>query len=316
MFRPCFRQSSLLPLNGTRRLRRDIVRHPVDALDFVDDAVRHASEQLIGQPRPVRRHAIGAVDIAYNGHVLIGAAITHNTDGAHRQQDGETLPDLIVELRALQLVVDNSVGCAQDWRQVNRAVFPDGSHGNGAAMRAPVIGLYYANRLDELDAAARKSAEITHAHPLAIEGALLVATATRAALAGVVGADLLDAAAAACGHAEFRSRLLAARSWLSDTNPPEPREVAGTLGNGMCATESCVTAVYIGARHLDLSFEELLQFAIGCKGDVDTISAMAGAIWGAANGADALPKSPLLNLEQADLIRRVALALHERTFQG
>lgn len=204
----------------------------------------------------------------------------------------------------------------QDWRQVNRAVFPDGSHGNGAAMRAPVIGLYYANRLDELDAAARKSAEITHAHPLAIEGALLVATATRAALAGVVGADLLDSAAAACGHAEFRSRLLAARSWLSDTNPPEPREVAGTLGNGMCATESCVTAVYIGARHLDLSFEELLQFAIGCKGDVDTISAMAGAIWGAANGADALPKSPLLNLEQADLIRRVALALHERTFQG
>ena len=62
----------------------------------------------------------------------------------------------------------------RDWREVNRAAYPEGSFGNGAAMRAPVIGLFYATRPDELKSAAHRSAEITHAHPLALDGAALV----------------------------------------------------------------------------------------------------------------------------------------------
>jgi ADP-ribosylglycohydrolase len=50
------------------------------------------------------------------------------------------------------------------WQQASRSVYRDGSFGNGAAMRAPVIGLFYANRNLELDDAARRSAIVTHAH--------------------------------------------------------------------------------------------------------------------------------------------------------
>jgi ADP-ribosylglycohydrolase len=65
-----------------------------------------------------------------------------------------------------------------DWRQANRSVYTDGSFGNGGAMRAPVVGLFYARRPDELPDAARLSASVTHAHPLGMEGAVLLASAT------------------------------------------------------------------------------------------------------------------------------------------
>src|SRR5690349_502652 len=38
----------LLPLDRGRRLRRDVVDHAVDAMDFVDDAVAHAGQHLVG----------------------------------------------------------------------------------------------------------------------------------------------------------------------------------------------------------------------------------------------------------------------------
>jgi ADP-ribosylglycohydrolase len=54
----------------------------------------------------------------------------------------------------------------------------------------------------------------------------------------------------------------------------------------------------------------MLRLVASCRGDVDTIGAMAGAIWGARHGERALPADSLLRLEDADRIRRVALALH------
>ncbi len=68
------------------------------------------------------------------------------------------------------------------WREASRSVFPEGSWGNGGAMRAPVIGLAFAGQPDALIAAARDSASITHAHPLGMEGAVLLASATALAL--------------------------------------------------------------------------------------------------------------------------------------
>ena len=54
----------------------------------------------------------------------------------------------------------------------------------------------------------------------------------------------------------------------------------------------------------------MLSFVATCRGDVDTIGAMAGAIWGARNGGAGLPPGALANLEDAARIRKVALALH------
>jgi ADP-ribosylglycohydrolase len=71
-----------------------------------------------------------------------------------------------------------------------------------------------------------------------------------------------------------------------------------------------VTAVYVALRFLDRAFLELHQFVAACGGDVDTIGAMAGAIWGAANGVAPLPGTELGRLEQRERLMNVAAALH------
>jgi poly(ADP-ribose) glycohydrolase ARH3 len=59
-----------------------------------------------------------------------------------------------------------------------------------------------------------------------------------------------------------------------------------------------------------VSFEELLRFVIECGGDVDTIAAMAGGIWGAANGAAKLPTGLLNVLEDRDRIKQAGVRLY------
>jgi len=66
----------------------------------------------------------------------------------------------------------------ENWRVANRAIFPDGSFGNGAAMRAAPLGLFFHDNATELVRAAESSSSITHAHPLGIEGGVLIARAT------------------------------------------------------------------------------------------------------------------------------------------
>jgi ADP-ribosylglycohydrolase len=198
------------------------------------------------------------------------------------------------------------------WREANRTVHRDGSFGNGGAMRAPVVGLFYSNRPDDLAAAARLSASVTHAHPLGMEGAALMACATALALLRHTPAEVLEGAASVCKLEPFLTRLRTAMAWFNSGAEPQPADVAGQLGHGVTASESCVTAVYVAARFLNRPFLELQQFVAACGGDVDTIGAMAGAIWGAANDVTQLPVEELERLEQRERLMIIASALHAR----
>lgn len=200
----------------------------------------------------------------------------------------------------------------EDWRQANRAIYPDGSYGNGAAMRAPVIGLYYVGQTEALIEAARLSAQITHAHPLAIDGAVLIALATSLALASVEPAAICNRLGEPCQTELFQARLTVAEGWLRSGVAPEPAEVVARLGHGIAASESVVTAIYLGFRFIAEPFLEMQQFIVRCGGDVDTIGAMAGAIWGAARGLTALPAEYLERLEQRQRLVRVAAQLADR----
>lgn len=196
------------------------------------------------------------------------------------------------------------------WQDANRSIYPDGSYGNGGAMRAPVIGLYFARRPDALLDAARTSASITHAHQLGIDGALLLASATALALAGEAPAALLRQAASRCRSEAFTMRAAAAAQWLETGAAPAARDVVRTLGNKISASESCVTALYAALRFRDQPFQDLLRFIADGSGDVDTIGAMAGAVWGAANGIGQLPAAQIARLEQRDRLMRAAAALY------
>lgn len=195
------------------------------------------------------------------------------------------------------------------WQQAAISVYPQGSFGNGAAMRAPVIGLFCAADRGQLTLSARESARITHTHPRGIEGAVLIATVTAAALNGARPGEIMEAATACCREAEFLQRLDTARHWIQTEATVSAREVRRKLGNGIAAAESCVTAVYLACRFMTRPFDELLAFVAECGGDTDTIGAMAGSIWGAANGDSGLPQEHLLQLEAYAHIRDTAEAL-------
>jgi poly(ADP-ribose) glycohydrolase ARH3 len=199
-----------------------------------------------------------------------------------------------------------------DWRQANCSVYPEGSFGNGGAMRAPMVGLFYARRLDDLVGAARLSAKITHAHPLGMEGAVLVAMATALALRGNYPPEILQGAGTHCELEPFTTRIQVAARWLQTGEEPATKEVITQLGNGIAASESCVTAVYIALRFMDRSFQEMQEFVAKGGGDADTIGAMAGAVWGTANGSASLPPEKLAKLEQREKLLTLASALYAR----
>lgn len=210
----------------------------------------------------------------------------------------------------------------QDWQSASLSIYPGGSFGNGGAMRAPVFALFHAAQPQALPSAVQLGTRITHAHPLGQEGALLVAQATRLALSGSSGVQLLEGLRENATQAPFVQALELALRWLrGDTPqegpqeaPPDARQVRRQLGNGIEATRSCVTAIYLAARFLAQPFEAMLGFIARCGGDVDTIGAMAGAIWGAARGKLSLSAEALARLEQAPRIAATARALHGAAF--
>ena len=67
------------------------------------------------------------------------------------------------------------VKAGRHWSELNKAKFKNGSWGNGAAMRAPVIGLFCAGKSLSIKKFCVEISEITHANPLAIDGAFVIA---------------------------------------------------------------------------------------------------------------------------------------------
>jgi poly(ADP-ribose) glycohydrolase ARH3 len=206
----------------------------------------------------------------------------------------------------------NQIRRGKSWQTASKSVYPEGSYGNGAAMRAPVLGLYFAGDIDSLSRSAKESAVVTHSHPLGIEAAIVIALATNSFLNGANSQELLTQLISTSSRPEIHDRLITVETWIKSNARPTPREVASKLGNGVAAHTSCPTAIYIALHHRGDTFERMMQFAIDCRGDVDTIGAMAGALWGASRGASELPPIPL---ESRDEIVRIGTQLFER-YQG
>lgn len=200
------------------------------------------------------------------------------------------------------------VRAGEDWRLVRRRVFPEGSYGNGAAMRAAPLGLFYHGRPEELAEATVLASSITHDHPLGIEGALLIARGVSLALGGVpANGEFLRGLLGSCRKSEYTTRLQLALEWLDPV--PEPDKIRRGLGNGVLAHESVVTALYAFCR-FPADFTAMMDFVIALKGDTDTIGAMAGGLWGARNGSRLLPAQPLERLEARSELERLARDLY------
>lgn len=174
--------------------------------------------------------------------------------------------------------------------------------GNGSAMRAAPLGLFFSNLPSARRRAARDQSRITHLDPRAAAGSIVIAEAT--ALATRPGpldraaflAQLIESAGAeepVLAHA-----LANLREWTAF----EPRRAAECLfasgideahserweGVSTYVVPSVVWALYAFLRSPD-DYWETICTAIEVGGDTDTLAAMAGAISGARLGLGAIP---------------------------
>lgn len=130
-----------------------------------------------------------------------------------------------------------------------------GSLGNGAAMRVAPIAVRYVHDPDALLDAVRRSARVTHAHPIGIEAAVVQAAAVGASLRGE---DVLTVARATAATDELRSGLTNAARLLKERPPPDA--VAATLGNRSGGHRSVPAAIYAAVAHA--GFEDAVTFAV------------------------------------------------------
>ena len=181
--------------------------------------------------------------------------------------------------------------------QAARRVFGgQGSLGNGAAMRVAPVAVRFADDEVLLATQASRSARVTHAHPIGIDGAVVQAAAVAAALDED---DPLAAAIAAARTRELRNALVERR---------ESEELGGPAASSAAASVPLAVASAAGAK----TFAEAVTRAIRAGGDTDTTGAMAGAIAGARFGASAIPSRWIDALEDGEHGRRHVVSLAQQ----
>ena len=187
-----------------------------------------------------------------------------------------------------------------------------GSFGNGAAMRITPVGLFFHDASD-LYEEARASASVTHAHPIGVDGAAVLARAVAQAVrldpqepfpSGPFSQGLIDFARTQ----EIRDKMMLVRSMIAEDVPP--LDAAKRLGRSVAVHESMPFAIYALLRHPQ-SFEACLFCAILNGGDRDTLGAMACAVSGAYLGVEAIPPVWREKIENREYIKGLASRLAE-----
>ncbi|MGW0547206.1 ADP-ribosylglycohydrolase family protein [Streptomyces altiplanensis] len=180
-----------------------------------------------------------------------------------------------------QLVEDPSA-----WPVLARTLFGgEGSLGNGAAMRVAPLGAWFSYDVEVAAAQAELSAEVTHAHPQGVAGAVAVAVAAALSARGELSvAEVAERTPAG----PVRDGLLRAAGLSFAT---APWKAADLLGNGqrIRADDTVPFALWTAARHPD-DLEAALWSTAEGFGDVDTTCAITGGIVGARTGIDAMPE--------------------------
>jgi poly(ADP-ribose) glycohydrolase ARH3 len=182
------------------------------------------------------------------------------------------------------------MGQGHRWQDLVTSVYPNGSYGNGAAMRVAPVGLAFHDDVDRVAAEAAASASVTHAHPLGVDGAVVMASAVALLVTDEPfdhGAYCMRLAGLARTE-EFRWQLkTAAKLGAGDSIP---------FGSGIEAHRSVVSAICCFGLTPN-RYEDVVTRALGLGGDVDTVAAMAGALAGTHLGIGGVPSRLIDRLE-------------------
>nr|WSW66791.1 ADP-ribosylglycohydrolase family protein [Streptomyces sp. NBC_00995] len=184
----------------------------------------------------------------------------------------------------MHLLLPRLLESPADWRTLAPELFEGGSLGNGAAMRVAPLGARFHRDLDHVAGQALLQAEVTHAHPQGVAGAVAVAVAAAPA---VRGEFTLSRVAGRTPAGPVRDGLLRAVDVPFAT---EPWKAADLLGNGqrIRSDDTVPFALWTAARHPG-DLEAALWATAEGLGDVDTTCAITGGVVGAVTGGDGVP---------------------------
>jgi ADP-ribosylglycohydrolase len=189
------------------------------------------------------------------------------------------------------------------WRRAAAAAFDgQGSMGNGAAMRVAPLGAFHAGDHRRAALQAMASAEVTHAHPEAVLGAVAVAVAAaevgRARLAGVrpTPGEMLDTVMTYLTDSRVKAGIARARQLLDVSVAQAVYE----LGNGsrVLAFDTVPFTLWVAATRLE-DFSAAVHACVEAGGDVDTTAAIVGGIVATYTGIEptAVPRGWLRHRE-------------------
>lgn len=185
-----------------------------------------------------------------------------------------------------------------------------GSYGNGAAMRVVPVGLFF-QQAHDLYSQVKASAEVTHAHPVGIDGAAVQALAVAQAVKlnprrRFSTEDFIRGLIDFSQTPEIESKMNRVKDLLAQDALPDI--AAEKIGRSVAVQESMPFAIFAFLRH-PTSFVDCLFCAILNGGDRDTLGAMAGAISGTYLGFESIPEPWRRKLENKDYIEKLGLGL-------
>ncbi|MDX2163323.1 MAG: ADP-ribosylglycohydrolase family protein [bacterium] len=182
-----------------------------------------------------------------------------------------------------------------DWREGSRAMFGgQGSYGNGGAMRVAPLGAFFHHDLAKAAEQARLSAEVTHAHPEGIAGAVAVAVAAGVActLRGSpppARTQFIDLVLPHVPPSEVHSKIARARDLSSSISL---EGAVSLLGNGsQISAQDTVGYCLWCAGELLGNYEQALWLTAAGGGDIDTNCAIVGGIVACYTGVNGIPSA-------------------------
>lgn len=165
------------------------------------------------------------------------------------------------------------------------------SAGNGAAMRAPLIGLFFAHDEEKIRHFVLASSQVTHSDERALASALAVAFAAREALLNVDEPEAFIASMEKlCEDAGWQAafQIMALDLAAKETVTAYAERLGLEKRVSGYACHSVPVAIYAWLRHRG-DYLITISECISCGGDTDTIAAMAGALAGIDVGVAGIP---------------------------
>ncbi len=188
------------------------------------------------------------------------------------------------------------IKAGRPWKEAAQSLFEGtGSFGNGAAMRVAPLGAYFADDIEQVVEQARRSAEVTHAHPEGIAGGVAVAVATAVAVQTRATDDVtgprsfLETVIPYVPESVVRQQLQNAFDILGPRSSVD--RAADLLGNGdrISAMDTVPFCLWMAGRYLD-DYVGALWKTVSVLGDMDTNCAIVGGILAARLGTSVIPE--------------------------